>query len=243
MTLILGCGLLAQSGDQVVPHDHSAAVTNDHDGTKALDHATEAMSSKQVDAGPHMRLTGLRGVKADDNARAEQIVVQTRKALEKYKDYRAALDDGYKIFLPNVSSKMKHFTNYRYATEAAFRLNPEHPTSLLYEQQGQDYKLIGAMFTAPARLTEDDLNERVPLSVAQWHLHVNLCLPPREQRAEMFKPNPKFGLAGSIDSREACESAGGTFLPRVFGWMVHVYPFEKTSEEVWSVERQMEHRH
>jgi hypothetical protein len=242
-TLLLGCGQSQSQADSTAAHhEHSAGAPKESE-TNALDHATQAMSTKPVDAGAHMKLTALRSANAEDAARAEQIVKQTRKALERYKDYRIALEDGYKIFLPSVPTKMKHFTNYRYAREAVFRLNPDHPTSLLYEQKGPDYKLIGAMFTAPARLSEDELNARVPLSVAQWHLHVNLCLPPREQRASMFRRNAKFGLAGSIDTAEACEAAGGTFLPRVFGWMVHVYPFEKSSDEIWSLERQMEHKH
>ncbi|MCI0352154.1 MAG: hypothetical protein L0Z53_22265 [Acidobacteriales bacterium] len=241
-SLLLGCTIaLAQSGAS--HHDHGTAAASDSEGNHALDHTTQAMSAKQIDAGPHMKLTALRTASAQDKARAEQIASETRKALERYKDHRVALGDGYEIFLPNVPSKMKHFTNYRYAREAAFRLNPERPTSLLYEQKGNDYRLIGAMFTAPARLTEDELNQRIPLSVAQWHLHVNLCLPPREQRAEMFRRNAKFGLAGSIATREACDAAGGRFLPRIFGWMVHLYPFEKSAEEVWSVERQMDHKH
>ncbi len=36
--------------------------------------------------------------------------------------------------------------------------NPEHPTSLLYEKHGDDYKLIGVMYTAPKRLGEDELD-------------------------------------------------------------------------------------
>ncbi|MGB8583682.1 MAG: hypothetical protein WCD47_22885 [Candidatus Sulfotelmatobacter sp.] len=46
--------------------------------------------------------------------------------------------------------------------------NPRHPTSLLYEKHGDDYKLIGVMYTAPKRFGEDQLDQRVPLSVAQW---------------------------------------------------------------------------
>ncbi len=60
----------------------------------------------------------------------------------------------------------------------SFAFNPEHPTSLLYEKHGDDYKLIGVMYTAPKRFTEDQLDERVPLSIAQWHEHVNFCFPP-----------------------------------------------------------------
>ncbi len=119
--------------------------------------------------------------------------------------------------------------------EAAFRFNPEHPTSLLYEKHGDDYKLIGVMYTAPKRLTEDQLDERVPLSVAQWHEHVNFCVAPPDRRGEGFVPHPQFGLKGSITTQEACDAAGGTFHPVVFNWMVHVYPFEKDQASIWSV--------
>jgi hypothetical protein len=247
--LLLGSTLLiqgqcpAQMGGNATDHNHASADSTSNDPSRVLDHTTGAMSSKQVDAGPHMKLTLLRGANPKDKERAQQIAAQARQALEKYRDYHVALNDGYKIFLPRVPTRMKHFTNYKYAMEAAVQLNPEHPTSLLYEQHGQDYKLIGAMFTAPARLTEDELHDRIPLSVAQWHLHVNMCLPPREERAEMFRPDAKFGLAGSIYTKGECEAAGGRFFPRVFGWMVHVYPFEKSTEEIWSVERQMDHKH
>jgi len=29
-------------------------------------------------------------------------------------------------------------------------------------------------------------------------------------------------------------------MPHVFGWMVHMYPWEKTPDEIWSVERQID---
>ena len=51
--------------------------------------------------------------------------------------------------------------------------------------------------------------------------------------------NPKFGLAGSISTKAECEAADGKFVPQIFGWMVHVYPFEQKPEDIWSVERQM----
>jgi hypothetical protein len=37
---------------------------------------------------------------------------------------------------------------------------------------------------------------------------------------------------------KGCTAAGGTFRPVIFGWMVHVYPFEKNKKDIWSVERQ-----
>jgi hypothetical protein len=39
---------------------------------------------------------------------------------------------------------------------------------------------------------------------------------------------------GSINTREECEAAGGVFLPHVFGWMMHVYPYETDPAKIWS---------
>jgi hypothetical protein len=81
--------------------------------------------------------------------------------------------------------------------------------------------------------TEDELNERVPLSVARWHKHTNLCLPPRGTALTRatFK---EFGLTGSIATEESCEQAGGRWYPEVLNWMVHVYPYESDPAKVWA---------
>jgi hypothetical protein len=205
--------------------------------TDASMHAMNSMEG-HMDMGPHMKMTALRQSKPGDAERAQQIVEAARKAAEKYIDYHTALADGFKIFHPEIPQKIYHFTNYGYGMEAFFRFNPEHPTSLLYEKHGDDYKLIGVMYTAPKRFTEDQLDERIPLSVAQWHEHVNFCKAPVGRKAEYFGPHALFGLKGSIATQEACDAAGGTFLPVVFNWMVHVYPFEKDQANIWSVERQ-----
>jgi hypothetical protein len=243
-------------------HEHHAETAPAQaEQQQELSQATDAMSRHAHDdhdhhMGPHMKMSALRPVQPGDQQKADDIVKKTRAAIEKYQDPAVAEADGFRLFAPNVKhQKQFHYTNYRYAMEAAFTFNPEHPTSLLYSE-GKDgkKKLIGAMFTTPARFTEVQLDERVPLSIAQWHQHVNLCIPPKDQRQEMFGPNPKFGLMGSISTESECTAAGGTFRPRIFGWMVHVYPWEPTSDEIWSVERQrlenmapnmsgMEHHH
>jgi len=227
--------------------DHSQMTMpqgSDQSDVQEMGHTVDSMSTKHMDMGPHMKMTELRPAKPGDRERAEKIVAELRQSIAKYQDYHAALDDGYKIFLPNVKMPMKHFTNWNYAVEALFRFNPDHPTSLLYEQHGDTYKLIGAMYTAPKRYTEDDLDKRVPLSVAQWHEHVNLCKPPKGQERDMLSAHARFGLRGSITTKQECEAAGGTFYPIIYNWMVHVYPFEKNPADVWSLERQMPgHQH
>lgn len=205
----------------------------DKDGDAAM-HSMEG----HMNMGPHMKMTALRPAKPGDTERAQQVVEAARKASTKYIDYHVALADGYKIFYPEVPQKMYHFTNYQYAFEAAFNFNPEHPTSLLYEKHGDEYKLIGVMYTASKRLGEEELDQRVPLSIAQWHEHVNFCAAPAGRKNEYLIPHPQFGLRGSIATQETCDAAGGAFHPVIFNWMVHVYPFEKDQASIWSVERQ-----
>jgi hypothetical protein len=200
-------------------------------------HAVSAMEG-HMDMGPHMKMTELRPAKPGDAERAQKVAAAARKAMERYTDYHAALNDGFRIFLPNVPQPMYHFTNYQYGHEAATTFNPDHPTSLLYEKHGDDYKLIGAMYTAPKTFSEDDLDQRIPLSIAQWHEHVNFCTAPWGRKREYFGPHPLFGLKGSIATQEACDKEGGTFHPVILNWMVHVYPYEKDQASMWSVERQ-----
>ena len=225
------------------PHGDAVAQQAEPPADSGMEHSASQMSSHHLESSSHMKMTPVRAVRAGDQQRADQILASAREAAEKYRDYKVALADGFQIFLPDVPQKMYHFTNYRYGFEATFALNPEHPTSLLYEKQGDSYKLIGVMYTAPKNSTQEELDSRIPLSIAQWHAHVNFCAPPREHRSELFQPNSRFGLQGSITTQDACEQAGGKFSPQVFGWMVHVYPFEKETAQIWSVERQMAHDH
>jgi len=219
-------------------HDMHDMPGMEGDGTAMAMHS---MESHHMDMGPHMKMTEMRTAQPGDQEKADKIVAAAREAAEKYKDYKVALDDGFKIFLPNVPQKQYHFTNYRYAWQARNHFDPSHPTSLLYEKDGDGYKLIGVMYTAKKDATESELNERIPLSIAQWHAHVNLCLPPRDKREDVLPNSTEFGLRGSIATKEACDAAGGKFYPQVFGWMVHLYPFEQKQADIWSVERQHNH--
>jgi hypothetical protein len=181
--------------------------------------------------GPHMYMTKLRTATPQDWAKADEIAGELRESIEKYKDYHVALADGFRIFMPNLPQAEYHFTNYYNGFLESFSFDPTRPTSLLYKKTKTGYDLIGAMYTMPKRVSEEQLNERVPLSVAQWHLHTKLCLPPRGERGH--DDLTKFGLQGSILTKEACTEAGGTFYPVIFGWMVHVYPFEDSREKIW----------
>lgn len=226
------------------PQEASASPQEmDHGSMPGMDMADEKASEKSAvhDMTPghsdahslHMTMTSMRPQSAEDAARANEIVTELRGGIEKYKDYHAALADGFKIFLPNVPQEEYHFTSYRNGFLEAFTFDPARPTSLLYRKTSTGYELVGAMYTMPKRATEDQLNARVPLSVAMWHLHTNLCMPPKDQLRSADWT--KFGLRGSIATQDSCDAAGGRFRPSIFGWMVHVYPYEDGLDKIFAM--------
>jgi hypothetical protein len=185
----------------------------------------------------HMYMTTLRPPQPGDQQRADAIVAAAKQAMEPYQDYRKALADGYRIFAPNIPQPQYHFTRAEYGREALTSFDPLKPTSLLYKKTADGgYQLVGVMYTDRVKASEDEINERVPLSVARWHQHVNFCKAPVGQWAGYFGPHAKFGLMGSIHTRAVCEATGGVFLPHVFGWMVHVYPYETDPKKIWAVD-------
>ena len=149
----------------------------------------------------HMFMTTLRPLQPGDQQKADSIVVAARAAMAPYADYRKALADGYRIFLPDIPQPQYHFTNYDFAKAARSAFDPGKPTSLLYKKTADGgYQLVGAMYTAAVDADEAELNSRIPLSIARWHQHINFCKAPPDQKALYFGPNAKFGLLGSRSS-------------------------------------------
>ncbi len=228
------------------PQSHAESGTASHaampgmdqpESTATLDHeeqevAMDAMSHEHMHMSVHMQFTELRPTNAADQKRAAELVQILRASIARYRDYHVAQEEGYTIFLPRLPQAIYHFNNYENGLNALFDFDPVHPTSLLYKKTAGGYELLGAMYTAPRNTTEDELDRRVPLSVVRWHQHVNICLPQKGQvRTVDFA---LFGPHGSISTAGACSEAGGRWFPVIFGWMVHVYPFEKDPAKIWA---------
>lgn len=206
-------------------------------GMTVMGESMEAMTN-------HMCITPLRPEQSGDAERAKTLVDQVRAAIEKYKDYKTAIKDGYIQANPTVDQPQFHFNNDANAKLADTRFDPTRPTSLLYYRTPtQRFKLEGVMFTARNSATEDELNQRVPLSIARWHKHTNFCAAPENKVKEYFGDHPKFGMFGSIHTREGCNAEGGTFLPVVFTWMIHVFPYENDFKNQFSMNDDISHAH
>jgi hypothetical protein len=205
--------------------------------SQSLAAAQDAQMGGMAHMSGHMYMTTLRTTQPGDQQKADAIVAAAKEAMAPYQDYHKALADGYEIFLPNVPQPVYHFTKAEYGLEARSHFEPLKPTSLLYKKTSDGgYQLVGAMYTDRVNASEDEINERIPLSIAHWHQHVNFCKAPEGRKAEYFGPDAKFGLLGSITTKEECDAAGGVFLPHIFGWMVHVYPYETDAKKIWATD-------
>lgn len=217
----------------------STTDTSARSAAIAADAEMDRMGGMDMSHDVHMHMTDLRTASPADSVRAAALVAQMRSDLAKYRDVRVAQADGFKQFLPNVPQSVYHFTNWRWAIEEAFRFNPAKPTSLLYRKNADgSYTLLGAMYTEPLRASEQDLNQRIPLSVAQWHQHVNWCMPKKGEAArwqETRNGKPIFGPKSPIATESGCNAVGGDFHPHLFGWMVHANVFQSDDPHViWS---------
>lgn len=207
------------------------------------------MSGDMKDMGPsmaamagHMYVTPLRPAQPGDEEKVKAVVAQVKASIERYKDYKNALADGYAIGNPNVNEPQFHFISQANTAEAEKHFDPTKPSALLYFQTPkQRYKLEGVMFTVPPNASEDELNNRIPLSIVRWHKHINFCAAPADKVKEYLGKHPKFGMFGSINSPEACKAEGGTFFPTIFTWMIHVFPYEDNLKDIFSMNDDIPH--
>jgi hypothetical protein len=192
----------------------------------------------------HMCITPMRPRQPGDEEKAKALVAEVKAAIEKYKDYKKALADGFVIANPKVDQPQYHFNNEANVRLADTVFDPAKPSSLLYRRTAkQSYKLEGVMFTDRVTATEDELNQRVPLSIARWHEHTNFCAAPADKVKDYLGAHPKFGMFGSIHTKEACQAEGGIFFPVMFTWMIHVFPYEDNMKDVFSMNDDEAHVH
>ena len=221
--------MLAAATPAAAQTKRDSAPTPPGAGAQIAQAAQSQMSGDPFMRREHIALTPERPYSSADSARAADVASTLRRALERYRDVEVAKRDGYQIFAPDVpGQRVYHFTHYAYAMANEGSFDASKPTSLLYRKSGKNgWALEGAMYTAHAELPLEELDKRVPLSVARWHKHVNFCLPPwggRERWRETRNGKPVFGPSG-VASEAECDAVGGRFFAEVLGWMLHAMPF------------------
>jgi hypothetical protein len=216
-TALIWMAVAAAAAPLAAQHDHGAAE--------------RAMNAPPDSIGRlHMEMSPIRKATKADSQKAMALVKELRAAIAIYADTMAASRDGYRMFAPQLKNqKTFHFTKGSHAFKEAFRFDAKKPTSLLYQKDSTGkMKLVGAMYTMPKRASLEKLDDRVPLSIAQWHKHVNWCVPKEKNQVRWLERKdglPVFGPESPIATKAECEKAGGDFKENIFGWMVHANVF------------------
>ncbi len=196
----------------------SYAIAHDMDGMDMGSSASGTGAMGQMGAhmkiGDHMTMTESRPMTPADVQRGEQIIATMRAKLAKYQDYNVAIADGYVPYMESVPQDVYHFSN-RAATAAEYMgdFDPAHPGSLLYEKKTfGGYKLVGAMYDAPPADTPAQLDALIPLGLAHWHAHTNICLPHDVTEADVINGNVgnhmRPDISSAVDTPRFGRSAG-----------------------------------
>jgi hypothetical protein len=263
-SLVTTCAVLLTVATMVGAHDMNGMDMSAQTGQSSNSGAMGAMG-KHMMIGDHMTMTPTRPQTPADAQRGEEIIATMRRVLARYQDSEAAVAAGYIPYMPTVPQDVYHFANRALsADEYLGDVNIERPGALLFERKTLGgYKLVGAMYSAPANYTLDQLDAIIPLSLTHWHAHTNICLPAGVTEQDVMNgdirghvrasiPNnpmgfsassgarmrfgymadPRFGFVGTISTAADCEAVGGNFHPQIFGWMVHVYPFQSDDLKV-----------
>ena len=218
-------------------------------GVAADSHAheqlTRILGGLFSDTSVHMRMGPTRTATVADSTRAAAIVLTARTALRQYVDVKVAERDGYYRNMPWLDDQpIYHYNNQeniKAVGGGAFDLTK--PVSLLYKKDtGGQLRLVGAMYATSASEAKD-LDALLPISMAHWHEHVNLCYPTRRALGDGPRKVDdamvfwvKFYF--SMTSEAECEDARGQFVPVEFGWMAHVYMFAGSDDphEIWDAD-------
>jgi len=206
----------------------TATVASAHDmgdmdmsGAGSSDSAMAAMGKHLMET-QHMTMTQMRPMTAGDQKRANEIIATMRAKLSKYQDYRVAEADGYKPYMEQIPQEVYHFASRAHTgAEYAGEIDLERPGSLLYEKMGNGgWKLVGAMYSAPAYYTPEQLDAIVPLGIARWHEHTNICLPEGITEADVIQGRvmpPRGSLANAIDTQRGWNAGTGARMR--FGYL------------------------
>jgi len=164
------------TGD-TVHEDHAATIDPVTGDTVAHDHTTDPVAAagwpRPWDPAVGIDLSGVPGVSVDQQLRADQLIKDTQKDLPKWATPAAAIADGYQS-IGDAGTGVEHYIKSS-LIEDAVMLDPTQPESLVYEVDGANRTLTGAMFIASARPTDDPEIVAFAGPLMTWHNHGNLC--------------------------------------------------------------------
>jgi hypothetical protein len=151
-----------------------AAHAHGDEGTAAGAEPAAAAWPRPWDPAEPIDLSGVPGVSARQQQRAERLIARTLKVLpKKYSDVTALEGLGYHS-IGDASTGFEHYINIGYIVDDHF-LDPNHPESLVYRVDGDERTLVSAMYIAEETPLDDPELVGWGGPLMQWHVHLNLC--------------------------------------------------------------------
>lgn len=205
-----------------------------------------AQTDQPAVARAHTSFTTARTGTSADSARAIAVVQALRTAVSPYQTLHDAEAAGYRARRdPETvkTGKLLHVGRRPRQAGGQSGFDPGAPQALLYRREPDgSMRLAGAMFVAPLSATTDDLDAMIPLSVAHWHQHTNICIPADHKSLRRLR---------RVTTQEACAAQGGRFRTES-RYMIHVMTdagddlalaFPQGQEEMAGMEMGPAHQH
>ena len=201
--------------EEVTEHTHSSEPATSVHADDHADHETEPAAlawPRAWDPTAPIDFSGVDGVTAEQQERAETLAANTLRDLPAFADVTTLPDLGYRS-IGDAATGFEHFINVGYIGDDSF-LDPTRPESLVYQVDGEKRTLVSAMFIAKDVKVDDPELVDWGGPLMQWHVHENLCWSLDE------KGQPK--VVGVTDAEGKCApgsvNAGGE-NPMVHVWI------------------------
>ena len=170
--LIAALALPAMVVGGTTVHNHDSSSDHVHAASDPSE-VPAVVPPKPYDPAKPIDLSGVDGVSAEEQARAENLVAITLDRLPRFADYRVAEQQGWHSIGDSITG-YEHFLKWDLINDSV-SLNPDEPESLVYEV-GQDgsRKLVSVMYLLPSSVSLDAVPD-VGGRLTQWHVHNDLC--------------------------------------------------------------------
>jgi hypothetical protein len=165
-----------------VPHDHSTNTGSTTASTATTPTAAPTVTPTIAptiaptfnDTGAaRISLAGFDGVSAEQQARAEELIYQTRTILPKFSTPEIAETYGF-TSIGDASTGVEHYINWSWINDD-HELDPNYPESLVFAVgPGGSRTLASAMYMVGDDYTLETVPD-VGGPLTQWHIHNNLC--------------------------------------------------------------------
>lgn len=187
----------------------SGTAVHQHPGSGDHGHSAAPVPPKPYDGTLPVDLSGVDGVTAVQQQRAEQLVTRTIERLPQFSDVETAVADGW-VSIGDSITGFEHYIKWSIIDDDVW-LDPDQPESLVYRVDGPGKRtLVSAMFMLPTAVGLGDVPD-VGGRLTQWHIHDNLC----------FTTDPDAPrVAGLTRPDGTCPGALQKFPPAA---MIHVW--------------------